>query len=123
MIIADTSVWISFMRKDDPDLLDILKKYLSRGHVIAVSAVFGELLQGAKSARESNVITLMWESLPKVNEENVFIKAGELSCQHKLFPKGVGLIDSYILASCLDNNLALWTLDRKLQLAFDELNK
>lgn len=123
MIIADTSVWISFMRKDDPDLLDILKKYLSKGHVIAVSAIFGELLQGAKSNRESSVIDLIWESLPKVNEDNLFITAGELSNKHKLFSKGVGLIDSYILASCLDNNLALWTLDKKLQKAFDELNE
>jgi predicted nucleic acid-binding protein len=123
MIVADTSIWISFMRKDDPDLLDIFKKYLLKGHVIGVSAIFGELLQGAKSARENDVINLMWESLPKVDEKSIFIKAGELSSQHKLFSKGVGLIDSYILASCVENNLALWTLDKKLQRAFDELYK
>ena len=119
MILVDTSVWISFLRKDDPDLQDILKNYLKTNEVYAVSAVFGELLQGTKNQRERNLISLLWESLPKLEEQNTFVKAGKLSNEHALLNKGVGLIDSYILTLAVENKLALWTLDKKLASAYD----
>lgn len=119
MILADTSVWINFLRKSDLDTVDMLKVYLKNQHVYAVSAVFGELLQGVKSKRERSIVTTLWNNLPKVAEHQLFIKAGELSNEHKLYAHGVGLIDCYILAAAMDNNLALWTLDKKLQNAID----
>lgn len=121
MILVDTSVWISFLKKDDPDTYDILKSYLKKEHVWAVSAVFGELFQGAKNNREVAVIEMLWNSLPKVNESKLFLEAGRLSKQHKLYARGVGLIDCYIMAACFDNDLAIWTLDKKLLSAFDEI--
>lgn len=122
MIMVDTSVWISFLKNDDPDLRDILKKYLKRNDVFTVSAVFGELFQGVKNKREHEIIQVLWSSLPKVEEEGLFIRAGQLSNKYKLYAKGVGLIDSYLLSACFENNLALWTLDKKLQKAFDLIN-
>ena len=122
MIVADTSVWISYMREDDQDLVDILKKYLQKNHVYTVSAIFGELFQGAKSLRETKIIQIIWESLPKVDEGQLFLRAGHLSQRYKLHAKEVGLIDSYILSACLDNGYVLWTLDKKLQQAYDELS-
>jgi predicted nucleic acid-binding protein len=119
MILADTSVWINFLRKSDLDTVDMLKAYLKNQHIYTVSAVFGELLQGVKSKRERSIVTTLWENLPKVEEQELFIKAGELSNQYKLYAHGVGLIDCYILAAAMDNNLALWTLDKKLQNAID----
>lgn len=119
MILVDTSVWISFLKNDDPDLGDILRKYLKRNDVFTVSAVFGELFQGVKNKREREIIQILWSSLPKLDEQDLFIKAGQLSNKYKLYTKGVGLIDSCLLSACLENNLALWTLDKKLQKAFD----
>lgn len=119
MILVDTSVWVSFLRKTDPDLSDILKKYLKKEQVYAVSAVFGELLQGAKNNRERHLISVLWENLQKVTEEDLFIAAGNLSNRYKLYASGVGLIDCFILAAAMENNLALWTLDKKLQKAVD----
>ncbi len=121
MILVDTSIWISFLKKDDPDTVDILKTYIKRHEVYTVSAVFGELLQGVKNQRERNIITTLWENLPKVNEEELFIKAGTLSNKYKLLAKGIGLIDCYLLAACSEYDLALWTLDKKLMKAYDEL--
>ena len=122
MILADTSIWIDFLKKSDPDIVDILKKYIKTNEICAVSAVFGELLQGVKNRREQNLLNILWESLPKIDEEDLFIRAGELSNKYKLYAKGVGLIDCYLLAACADNDLALWTLDKKLQKAFDDLS-
>jgi len=118
MILVDTSVWISFLRKDDPDLAKVFKSYLKRNEVFTVSAVFGELCQGAKSNRERAVIETIYESLPKIEEYNLFLEAGELSNHYNLYSKGVGLIDCYILAACLRAKLSIWTLDKKLKEAY-----
>jgi len=122
VILVDTSVWISFLKKDDIDTQYILKSYLRKDDVFTVSAVFGELFQGVKSKRERRIVEALWLSLPKVDERELFIKAGHISNEHKLYPKGVGLIDCYLLAACLENELALWTLDKKLLNAFDLVN-
>lgn len=114
MIIVDTSVWIAFLRKDDPDVADMLKVYLKRDEIYAVSAVFGELFQGVKSSREYHIVAMLWKGLPKAKEENLFIRAGSISGEQKLHSQGVGLIDCYILSAALENKMALWTLDKKL---------
>ena len=121
MILLDTSVWIAFLKKTDPHIVDIIKMYIKKSEIYAVSAVFGELLQGVKNKRESDIINILWENLPKVDEEDLFIRAGNISNKYKLFAKGVGLIDCYLIAACADNDLALWTLDKKLQKSFDAL--
>ncbi len=122
MILVDTSVWISFLKKDDEDIVYILKTYLKKNDVYTVSAVFGELFQGVKNKRERDLLRIIWESLPKPDERDLFIQAGLLSNEHKLYAKGVGLIDCSLLAACMSNGLSLWTLDKKLQGAFELLN-
>ncbi|MCP4458040.1 MAG: PIN domain-containing protein [Cytophagales bacterium] len=123
MILADTSIWISYLRKDDPDLSEILKTYLKKRHIFTTSAIFGELFQGVKNTKEYSLIEMLWESLPKVEEENLFIEAGQLSNEYNLHNKGVGLIDCYILAATLSQDLTLWTLDKKLLSAFDHISQ
>ena len=88
---------------------------------MALSAVFGELLQGAKNESEEKIILEFWRDLPKVNETELFIEAGKLSFKKKLFSKGVGLIDCYILSAVKANRLSLWTLDKKLLKEYQDL--
>ena len=121
MIIVDTSVWIEFLKGKDSDILNNFLVLLKKREVMAVSPVFGELLQGAKKEKERKIISGFWQNLPKTDEENAFIKAGELSYQQKLNDKGIGLIDAYILAVALENDFSVWTLDKKLQRAIDEI--
>ncbi|WP_296619939.1 PIN domain-containing protein [Marivirga sp.] len=118
MIIVDTSIWIEYL-KGNEHYRNVLPQYLREKHVVAISAIFGELLQGVKNKREYEIITGFWKSLPKVNEEELFIEAGKLSNEFKLYNAGVGLIDTYILAAALTNDYALWSLDKKLNEAID----
>ncbi|WKV11548.1 PIN domain-containing protein [Marivirga harenae] len=118
MILVDTSVWIEYL-KGNEHYRNILPKYLIEKHVIAISAVFGELLQGVKNSREHKIIMGFWESLLKINEEALFLEAGKLSHEYKLYNAVVGLIDTYLLAAALNNDLALWSLDSKLTEAID----
>ena len=121
MIVVDTSVWIEFLKGKNSQISESFISLLKKRKVMAMSPVFGELLQGAKKEKDRKIIAKFWQNLPKVDEESAFIKAGELSYKHKLIDKGIGLIDAYILAIALENDFSVWTLDKKLQRAIDEI--
>lgn len=123
MILVDTSVWIEFLKKTDPDIDLRLSMYIENGQVGALSLVFGELLQGVRDEREEKLILELWKHLPKIDESQLFIEAGKLSYRHKLFSKGVGLIDACILAAALRDGHEIWTLDKKLLLAFSTIGR
>ncbi|MCW5911073.1 MAG: PIN domain-containing protein [Cyclobacteriaceae bacterium] len=114
MIIVDTSVWIEFFRQSDETVNDLLSSYLEDGEVVAVSLVFGELLQGVKNEMEEKQIMELWDSLPKINERNLMIEAGKFSYRRKLPNKGIGLMDSCLLVASKSNKMSLWTLDKRL---------
>ena len=81
--------------------------------VLAVECVFGELLQGAKSDAERNIILGFWEHSPKKRYEGIIIEAGIYSAGNKLCDKGVGLIDAVILMHGMKSGSKIWTLDSK----------
>ena len=122
MTVVDTSVWIEYLRGNQ-GIANLLIQMLNGRKVIAVSAVFGELLQGARNKRERAVITGFWENLPSASETGIFIEAGLLSREYNLFAQGVGLIDCYILAFALQHDYAMWTLDKKMQKAMDRIEQ
>jgi len=87
---------------------------LENRKVLAVECIFGELLQGAKSKREIEIISLYWENLPKAIIENGWIEAGKYSSINKLSSIGVGIIDSFIIVTARKVNAPIWSLDKKL---------
>jgi len=66
-IIVDTSIWIEFL-KNSPIIFPRMQALLEDNNVIGVEFIFGELLQGAKTIREKNIINLYWQCLPKADE-------------------------------------------------------
>jgi predicted nucleic acid-binding protein len=73
LILADTSIWIEFFRQTDFEGNTRFAECIESLSVIALSAVFGELLQGVKNEKEEKLILEYWDSLPKVDESNLFI--------------------------------------------------
>ena len=122
MIIADTSVWIEYL-KGNKAYKSLFESYLKRRQITALSPVFGELLQGVKNKREHKIVSEFWNNLPHVDEEDVFIEAGQISHEYKLYAFGVGLIDCYILSAALKYGLGIWTLDKKLLGVIDRLEE
>ena len=120
--MADTSIWIEFFRQTNLESNQKFAECLESNSVVAISAVFGELLQGVRNDKEEKVILEYWKYLPKIKEEDLFIEAGRISNHHKLFNKGVGLIDCYILAAAKINKLEIWSLDKKLLQAMQLTN-
>ncbi len=121
-IIADTSIWIEFL-KNNPKFFSWMQPLLEKNRIIAVECIFGELLQGTISKREREVILAYWDCLPKINESGLWIDAGIYSNKNQLISKGIGLIDSAIIVSAMNNNLLIWTLDKKINNILDNIYK
>jgi predicted nucleic acid-binding protein len=113
VIIADTSVWVEFLRNREP-VHARLKELLERGSVLGAECIFGELLSGARSRRENDLIESYWKSVPKIDETGIWIEAGRLSASRSLHARGAGLVDAAILAFAARTNAKIWTLDRRL---------
>jgi len=94
-IIADTSVWIKFL-KGKQSISPLMEKLMEKNYIIAVGCIFGELLQGVKTKREEEIILGYWKYLPKVDEYNVWINAGVYSSRNKLTEKGNSLLLVYL---------------------------
>ena len=113
MIILDTSIWIEYLKNNDP-IFEQVDALLEQNEVLALSFIFGELLQGSKNQRERQVIHEFWNVLPKIDETGLFIRAGLESGKHRWMDKGIGLIDSTILIASVESRSFVWTLDKKL---------
>lgn len=118
MILVDTSIWLDYFRSASTAMDELLIDYIENGRVVALSPVFGELLQGVRDQREEKIVLDHWKNLPKVDESNLFIEAGRLSHRHKLYSAGVGLIDCYILAAAKLHKLHVLSLDKRLLNAY-----
>lgn len=118
--IADTSVWIEFL-KGNKDIFNIFRKKLENQEIVAVEYVFAELLQGVKDTREKEIIQDYWGNLPKLNETGIWIKAGIYSNTNSFFNRGIGLIDGVLLVLSKEYNLKIWTLDKKLLSVLDDM--
>jgi predicted nucleic acid-binding protein len=108
MILADTSVWIDYFRKDLPELGERLR----RGDVVMHPFVVGELACRNFSNRQETLELL--EQLRSVtvaehDEVMTFIHA------QKLYGRGVGYVDVHLLTAAAIERCQLWTLDKRLK--------
>src|SRR3972149_11992431 len=78
MIIADTSVWIEFLKNNEP-IFSFFEDRLNNREILGIECVFGELLHGCANENEIKIVKGYWENLPKTDEANVWIEAGEYS--------------------------------------------
>lgn len=113
-IIADTSIWIEFLKRNF-GIFPVMSKLLENNYIIGVECIFGELLQGVKNRKERDIILAYWEYIPKVDENDIWIESGDYSNKNGLLNKGIGLIDSVLIVLSKKNDLMLWTLDKKLE--------
>jgi predicted nucleic acid-binding protein len=115
---VDTPIWIDFFRRADPVLEEKVIEHLEHQQIYGISVVFGELLQGVRDEHEEKMILEYWKNIPKVDERNLFIEAGRLSFKYKLFTKGVGLIDCFIVAAAKASQSEIWPHDKRLLQAY-----
>jgi predicted nucleic acid-binding protein len=108
MILTDSSVWIDHLRNENM----LLRTLLNEGHILAHSLVIGEIAMGSLQHRQN--FLEMLEDLPQAIEAD-HQEVRLLIETAKLFGRGIGYLDSHLLASArLTPGAKLWTRDRRL---------
>ena len=114
MILIDTSVWIEFFRRNG-DYPARISSLLEIQQVVAFEPVFAELLYGARSRKDRDIITSFWELLPQVDfGSGSLMKAAEMAGREDFLKSGIGLIDDLIIQATLDGDNRLWTLEKRI---------
>jgi predicted nucleic acid-binding protein len=114
MTLVDTSVWINHLHDGNQRLSEMLVG----GDVVCHPLIVGELACGHLQRRRE--ILALLQALPSVER----VADGEILFfieQHRLFGRGLGLVDIHLLASCKIATATLWTMDRQLQKVAQDL--
>jgi predicted nucleic acid-binding protein len=114
MVIVDTSIWVSHLRQGSRQL----EKLLMDAEVMCHPFIIGELACG--NLKNRNEIISLLQSLPmaptiEFDEFLFFID------RNHLMGKGVGFVDVHLLASAQLTGIPLWTADKRLKSAADQL--
>jgi len=113
-MLVDTSVWIDHFRQGNERLVFLLE----RESVVTHELIVGEIACGG--LRNRNEILALLRALPCVptvqhSEALSFVE------DHRLWGRGLGWIDVHLMASAKLAASVLWTLDRRLAKAGEEL--
>ena len=110
MVLVDTSVWIRFLANRAP-FAGKLDELLGQGEVCGHDFVAGELLIGDKGGRKQLLADYaLIRQAPVVPHREVV----EFVRQRRLHGRGIGWVDTHILASALVSHVKLWTADPRL---------
>ena len=115
-VLVDTSAWITFFRRKDRRLYDLVSAVLRAGEAVGAGLILLELVRGAKSSREVNVITELFRVLETVSPtETTYMDAGKMG--YELARKGhtLGVVDLILAQLALENDLSLLTLDQHFE--------
>ncbi|NNN16378.1 MAG: type II toxin-antitoxin system VapC family toxin [Acidimicrobiaceae bacterium] len=108
MILLDTSVWVDHLRNGDPLVANLLETNQVLGHPLVV----GEIALG-RLVNRSEILALLANLAPAAiatHEETMFLIES-----HELWGRGIGLIDTQLLAATfLTPDTTLWTRDKRL---------
>jgi hypothetical protein len=110
-IIADTCIWIEYFRGKGP-VSDALLGLIQGGEIRITGPVVYELLQGAKTKNDAELIKEITHALPPLAvTHETWLLAGDLFFD--LRRKGVTLPPSDVLLSAMaiENNCSLFTID------------
>jgi predicted nucleic acid-binding protein len=114
LILVDTSIWIEYLR-NRPPYKQILGRHLEIGDIVTTGAIFGELLQGARSQKEADGLVAYFNALPQVETGNdLWLEAGLMSHSVKALSRGIGLIDISLIATARRAGARIWSKDKNL---------
>jgi len=111
-VLVDTSAWIEFFRRKEP-WYSVVSGLMDDRRVCCSGIILAELIQGAKSERELEVIRDFRHVFEFLDESvDLWQAAGELSNTLQRKGKSVGLSDCYLAASAKSHTVKILTLDK-----------
>lgn len=111
MVLADTSIWISYFRSASGDDGDELEALIEDGRVATCGPVLAELLGGAGEKQRDSIVDtvagLPWAELDQASWREVGAVAQRLRQAGQALP----LTDLTIAVAAAHAGFALWSLD------------
>ena len=109
MILADTSIWVDHLRRNDPQMANLLLMGQIAMHPFIVAEIaLGSLHNRPKILADLDALRSV--RVATIDEIRHMIEA------HSLYAKGIGLTDAHLIASCLlTPGTQLWTRDSNLK--------
>ncbi len=117
MIIADTSVWISFFNFPDSSEKRAVGFLIDADDIAITGVALTEILQGCRSRKDFSMVKDLLLALPWLETtQSVWIKAGEISSS--LLRRGVTLpIPDLVLAAvAMEYKCRVYSLDRHFEM-------
>jgi predicted nucleic acid-binding protein len=112
VVIADTSVWIEYLRGGDEGPRAALRDLIRTEQVALVGVVLAELLQGCRTPKESGAILAEVTSLQFLEAGfSAWRRTGELSASLRSSGITLPLSDILIAALALEHACQVYTLD------------
>jgi len=114
-ILVDTSVWIDFFRKKEPAFTTIAQ-LIDEDRICCTGIILSELMQGANSEKELNVLKDFLHVYSFINETpETWKKAGELSFRLRKLGKETPLSDCLISVLSLEAAASIYTYDKHFE--------
>jgi predicted nucleic acid-binding protein len=107
MVLVDTSVWINHLHAKDSDLETLLLET----EVVCHPFIIGELACGGIKNRKTFLSLLSALPTSPVITQEEYLHFVE---SHRLMGKGIGFVDTHLLASARLSRISLWTADKNL---------
>ena len=109
MILADTSIWVDYLRIHNPEM----EERLRRGQIVMHPFIVAEIALGSlhnRRKRLDEMESLLEVKVAQLQEVRHMIEA------HSLYSKGIGLTDAHLIASCLlTPGTQLWARDGNME--------
>lgn len=123
MTVPDTSIWIEFLKQNQPISSRFLALLKAR-KIAVIEPIFAELLYGIRKPKDKELVISFWQVLPKLDfEKDSLINASAFANENNFHNLGVGLMDAAIIQPVIKNGYQLWTLDKKILSVLDPNNQ
>ncbi len=111
-VLVDSSAWIAFFR-GEPEVIRRLDPHLANGSLSTCGPIVAELLSGARTRQEFDLLESLLEGIPLLPEPNdVWLRVAGTRFDLARNGYRASLVDLYITLTALDSRHTLWTRDR-----------
>ena len=111
-VLADTSIWVEYFNRPKSEYAERLAEFLEIEVVYITGIILAELLQGAKTHAEFNLLRNNLKVLPLLKEtDKTWEKVGKLSFDLQRKGIVIPLSDCLIAVLAQKNNCQVFTLD------------
>ena len=119
-VLVDTSVWIEYFRKQGSPVANRLNEFLKLNRVCYVGPMAVELLQGAKTTKEVQVLNKLFDVISYIEiSRDHYLHAGRISREAARKGDTFSTVDMIIAITAYDEQLSLYSFDKH----FEQISK